>query len=323
MKCAGPLALLLTGCAVSRPIAVTHMERGDNALAREDVRAALVEFQQAVKLDPQYALAHSRLGQAYKRAGELSKAADSLQTAVRLDPFHFDSFFSLGDVYTLLNQVAYAVQAYVQCVKLKPQDFESRFRLAMCYHQQNDLSKAIPEYQMAVQLDPRNAVAWSNLGAAQDASGSSYEAIKAYKRALECDSNQPLVLVNLATVYINQDRFSAARMALEAALKQNPSLSVAHERLGYCHWREQRLDLAAACYQKAMQFDEGNARAFAGYGVVRMTQHLSDPVKLDLRDQAVEAWHRSLEIDAAQPKLRDLIEKYRVRGEPPVLTYDR
>ena len=44
-----------------------------------------------------------------------------------------------------------------------------------------------------------------------------------------------------------------------------------------------------------------------------MTQYLLDPVLVGTRDEAVEAWHRSLELDPNQPKLRELIEKYRVR----------
>jgi hypothetical protein len=36
----------------------------------------------------------------------------------------------------------------------------------------------------------------------------------------------------------------------------------------------------------------------------------------------VEAWHSSLEVNPNQPKLRELVEKYRSKHERPTLTLD-
>ncbi len=53
------------------------------------------------------------------------------------------------------------------------------------------------------------------------------------------------------------------------------------------------------------------AAAQAGYGVVRISQYLNDPQRSVFLDEAIEAWHSSLEIRPNQPKLRALLEKYR------------
>ena len=113
-----------------------------------------------------------------------------------------------------------------------------------------------------------------------------------------------------------------AARTLEVALQMAPKLSVAHERLGYCNWREQKLDAAAESYQEAVELNVKNARAHAGYGVVRMTQYLNEPTLVAYRDEAVESWHRSLEIEPNQPRLRTLIEKYRVKSAKPLLSLD-
>ncbi len=41
-----------------------------------------------------------------------------------------------------------------------------------------------------------------------------------------------------------------------------------------------------------------------------------------LRDEAVEAWHTSLELNPDQPKLRSLVEKYRLHSDLPVLNIE-
>jgi hypothetical protein len=50
-----------------------------------------------------------------------------------------------------------------------------------------------------------------------------------------------------------------------------------------------------------------------------MTMYLDQPDNVALRDDAVEAWHRSLEINPDQPKLRALVDKYRPKHEKPRL----
>jgi tetratricopeptide (TPR) repeat protein len=309
-------------CVLNREFARVHLQKGDVALAENNLDVALAEFKDAVKLDPRLAEGHRKLGSAYRRAGRLDDAAESLEAAVQLDPFDFGAFFELGEVYRLLDQMTQAIRAYVMACKLQPREFQPRFRLATAYHRGGDLEQAIEQYNEALKVEPRSAHAWSNLGAAYGARGLDYEAIRAYKRSLECETNQPVVLVNLATVYLNQERFATAQRTLVAALRIAPNLSLAHERLGYCHWRGQRYDEAATDYQTAIELNEKNSRAFAGYGVVRMTQYLKDPEQVAYRAEAIESWHRSLEVDPDQPKLRALIQKYRVKPERPVLSLD-
>jgi hypothetical protein len=53
-----------------------------------------------------------------------------------------------------------------------------------------------------------------------------------------------------------------------------------------------------------------------------MTQYLERPEDESLRDRAVEHWHVSLELDPDQPKLRSLVDKYRPKEAPPVMTIE-
>lgn len=307
-----PLLLLLaTGCAINQRAAELHLERGEDALARKDMDAALAEFLQAAQLNPDSPKAHTRLGQTYKQAGDLQQASTSLETAVRLDPFSFVASFELGEVYRLLDRLTQAIRAYVRACELNPFDFEARFRLASTYHRNGDFDEAAAAYKEALDLNPNNHYAWTNLGAVYDLQGKYYEAIRAYKESLERKTRQPVVLINLATAYIHQDRWETARKTLRVAIEMAPDLSIAHERYGYCLWRDDQLDEAARSYLRAMGLDSRNAAAFAGYGAVRITQYLNDAQRVAYLDEAIEAWHTSLELEPDQPRLRALIAKYR------------
>lgn len=310
----------LNGCALQ---AREHMERGGVALDQRDLDAALAEYRQAVSLDPNNADAHEKLGEVYREMGDLNKAADSLETAVRLDPFDFKPMFELGQVYQLLDRVAQAIKAYALACELDPKNFDVRSRLAICYQQSGDLDRAIETYKAALHIEPRNAFAWSNLGAVYNDKGMYYEAINAYKNSLECGTpHQPVVLVNLATAHINLERWQAARQTLQTAIRLDPNLSVAHARLAYCWWRENKLDEAAVCYRRAIELDTKNAPAYAGLGVVRLSQYLAQPEHEDYLNEAVECWHTSLEINPDQPKVRGLLDRYRIKQDRPIVDTD-
>ena len=318
----GTVFLVCSGCAITHEQAQLHLADGDAALAAKDLETALVEFREAVRLDPSFAEAHTKLGLAYKQKGDLPGAAESLKRAVRLDPSDFVSTFELGEVYRLLNKLTQAIRAYLIACELDPLNYDARVGLAGCYHRNGELTQAAAAYEEALGIDADNAVAWSNLGAIYHTQNRPYDALRAYKESLECDTRQPAVLVNMATVYLRQRRWSTAQHTLRIALDQAPDFSPAHERLGYCLWQQTLYEQAAAEYREAIQLDRKNAAAYAGYGVVRMTQYLNDPARVAFRDEAVEAWHTSLEIKPEQPKLRTLINKYRPEEEPPVLSYE-
>ena len=108
-------------------------------------------------------------------------------------------------------------------------------------------------------------------------------------------------------------------MTLQKAIELAPDLSSTYERLGYCLWREGKYKEACENYEKAIDLDSKNSAAFAGHGVVLMTQYLDSPENTSLRDRAVEEWHNSLELNPQQPKLRELVEKYRIKPEQPVV----
>lgn len=316
------LLALVSGCTLQQQRADVALTRGEAALDARDLNRAIAELTAAVELNPELVDAHASLGEAHWQSGNLSEAAEALEAAVQLDPLHFEALRRLGDVYRVLKDLTKCIRAYALACEIEPTDFEAHYRLASAYHELGELGRAIETYNTALRLEPRRAQAWGNLGAAYDANGQPYEAIRAYKRSLECNTNQPIVLVNMATVYLNQERFETARTTLAAALRMAPDLSIAHERMGYIQWRGQEHREAIASYERALEINPNNARALAGMGVVRMTQYLNDPGATEYRVQAVEWWHRSLEVDPQQPRLRSLIEKYRVRKEAPVLSIE-
>jgi len=316
--------VVLVGCtpgATLRPFAGLRadasVQRGQHLLEAEELDEALAEFENAVELHPKLAVAYSGMGWVHKLKGNYEAAAQAFAEALKLDPGSFDDAFALAKTYHQLARFLDAVRAYAHACDLDPASFEARLNLGVCYHQAGELQEAIDCYTQAIAIDPGAPAGHTNLGALYEAQGKYYRAIHAYNESLERDPKQPMVLVNLATALMKQGRFRGAQKALERSIELDPELAVAYWRLGYCFFRQREYAEALKRYEWAATLDPRMPETQAGLGVVRMAMYLQNPRDVKLRSQAVEHWHRSLELKPDQPKLRLLVKKYRLPQDSP------
>ena len=317
----GPAVWVLmagSGCALIREQqASQRVDRGEQLLTEDDLEAALVAFQEAAELNPQLAIAHSRLGVIYERMGEYERAIEAFARALRWQPFSFLDTMSLARLYHFTKRLGDAVEAYLHACDLEPEDFDAQLNLGVCYQQMGETQQAVERFGRAIEIAPDRPHAYVNLGVAYDTQGKYYEAIRAYKEALERDNRQPLVLVNLARTYMTQERLKIARMTLETALKIDDRLAAGHEALGYCLFRMQHYDEAERSYRNALLYNRKLPQAYAGLGSLYALGYLGNKQQTELLNQAIEYWHRSLELDPNQPRIRTLVAKYKPRGADP------
>ena len=84
-------------------------------------------------------------------------------------------------------------------------------------------------------------------------SGKPADAIANFTRLTEDYPELPEPYNNLAVLYASQGQFDKARVALEMAIRTNPSYATAHENLGDVYAK-----LASQAYSKALQLDTTN-----------------------------------------------------------------
>lgn len=319
------VAALAHGCApINRAIATSHVNRARAMLDRDDLEAALRQFQLASRIDRNSAVPHSGMGSIYRRMGDYDRAIGSFLEAIRRDPFSFGDTLNLAQLYHFTKRIKDAIQAYLHAVDLRPEDFDAHLNLGVCYQQSGASSQAAAQFAKAIEIDPDRPGAYVNLGVSLDAQGKHYEAIRSYKESLERDNRQPEVLVNLAASYMKQDRLKMARLALIEATRLDAGCAAAHEALGYCLFRLKQFDPARVSYERSLAADPRRPRAHAGIGSIFMLRYLEDADQVVFRDRGLEHWHRSLELDPDQPRIAKLIAKYspHIPGPEEVLLRD-
>ena len=134
------VSMTASGCSlVNRHRAEQRTEEGLRLLEADDLDAALVEFRDALALDPRSGVAHSRLGEIYRRQGNYEEAAEHLAEAVKINPSSYEDTFGLAQVYHLMSRLREAVKAYLHACDLAPDSFEGHLNLGVCYHQLGEM----------------------------------------------------------------------------------------------------------------------------------------------------------------------------------------
>jgi tetratricopeptide (TPR) repeat protein len=84
-----------------------------------DADAGLRLGMEAVKLEPDNALAHTVIARAYEHSGDYVKAIPQLETAIRLAPDNPQLHFSLSQAYTRVGKTAEAAKQIAEFQRLK------------------------------------------------------------------------------------------------------------------------------------------------------------------------------------------------------------
>jgi tetratricopeptide (TPR) repeat protein len=284
---------------------------GRRELQAGNLDRALQMFMKALERDPNQLDAHVGIGDIHQVKGDYAQAALQYETARNISPRSFEVNYKLGLMYHLLNRLQEAVDTYLQALTINPNNFDANLNLATAYLQIEQPGLALPYADKAVQLSPESQAAYVNLGAIYSALNRHEDAVTAYRSALDRGDLSPPIAVNLVNALVKINAFDRAINALDVMIRQEQRHEF-YERLGYVHFKAGAYEQSMAAYEKALELNPGDFASLNGLGVNLMTSYLKNGAKEPaLRDQAIASWQRSVRLNSDQPKIVDLISRYK------------
>ena len=188
----------------------------------ENLRKAIVQFEEAVKLDPKFAPAYSGLSDAYLWAGfnegimtaaeAKPKAKDAAEKAIQLDDSSAEAHASLA-TYKLFYEW--------------------------------DWAGSEREFRRAIALNPNYAFAHDQFGMGLAFQGRYEESIAQGKLAASLDPLSPQIPIDAVCAYVWKGDFQAAREEVKRAAELDPALF-------YCPWSSGWIDLNAGSVEDAI-----------------------------------------------------------------------
>lgn len=256
----------------SSPQALSAYWQGKALLERADVKgnvdAAVSAFEQAAKLDPKFALAHTGLAEAYRQRYLdvrdpiwAQQAIDEATHALSLDPNRAEVRYVLGLTLAGGGRLDDASAELYRALALQPNYEDARTQLGQLFATQGNIDAAIIEFRKAIALRPTSPAPYSAMGVA---------------------------LVNAA-------RYEEAVQVLSDAAERFPDNSRVYQQLGTAHQFLGNTEQAVANYRKALAI-RPSAPAYSNLGAfLHSTGDFAG---------AVDAYQHAIEIRPNSPATR-------------------
>jgi tetratricopeptide (TPR) repeat protein len=151
------------GVAVDRSQARVFLDKGKDLYRTDHDSEAAEAFQQAVKLDPDLAEAHFRLGLAYdalnkqqEAESEYKKAVDGYKKYLADNPKDAEAHYNLGQAYAGLHLYSEAAREYRQATKFKTDDADIYYDLGTALTKLAQYDEAAAAFSKSLEIDPEN-----------------------------------------------------------------------------------------------------------------------------------------------------------------------
>ncbi len=146
-------AFLSANTEQEKEIALHHFMQGEFLMNQGNYALAVLEFQDAIDLDPNAATIHISIADAYRRLGKGKRAEDHLIIALDLDPKDLEAREMLGQLYLAQNKFIEAELVFKELKILDPDNLEYLFTLADLARLQKNWDLAIDYYIEGYQIN--------------------------------------------------------------------------------------------------------------------------------------------------------------------------
>ena len=198
-------------------LAETHASLGGTKLVYDrDPVAAERQFKQAIRLNPQYAMAHDGYARCLAELGQMEESLAECKLALELDPFNLEINLHLGRHYLIAQQYDLAIGQLEKTLTLQPDFYNAIILLGIAYEQKKAYSKAIAEFHKASVIEKRPVLA-GFLGYTYAMAGKKEEALEILDDLLAQSKRSYVPPYSIALIYTGLDKDDEALEWLERA----------------------------------------------------------------------------------------------------------
>ena len=254
----------LASCASDEAKFASHIERGEGYVETEKWPEAIIEFRNALQLDPNSGDAHYQLSQVHLKAGQAREAFWELRETVRLDDANLEAKIQFAQLSIFAGELEEALERSDEVIEADPGRMEAYVVKAQALEGLKQLEEARVAYQAAVDADPESLSALLLFAEFLRRNGERDEAEPLFRKGLEIEASYP------------------AYAALGAFLRGNPDSEVEVEEV----------------LREAIAVAEGDAQIIRAYSVLAASLFQIErfPESYQLLEQGIERAENPLDL---------------------------
>ena len=233
---------------------------------------AIEHYDQAIRIQSDYADAHNNLAGILRNQGKLPEAINHYEQAARGKPNLAGVQFNLGSTLEQAGRAEEAIGQYEQAIRIKPDFAYAHNNLGVLLMARGRLQEAVDHFQQALRIQPDNAEAHFNLALASSRLGRWQDAIDHYQQVVRIKPDLVQARRNLAKALLQTGKVPEAIEQFDLALRVQPDDADTHNNLGLALEWSGRIREATAQYERALQIKPDFAPAQTNLARVRAIQ---------------------------------------------------
>ena len=249
--------------------AVTYLRWGNAKFKQEKYESAIVNYDRAIELKPDYDDAYNNRGAAKAKLGIYKSAILDFDRAIEFEPEDANTYKSRGA--TKAEQGAYgaAISDYDRAIELKPDYAEAYRERGVMKHKLGLYESAVLDYGKAIELKPDYAETYNGRGAAKYEQGAYGAAILDFNKAIELEPDDANTYNNRGAAKAEQGTYSAAILDFDEAIELKPDYAETYRERGVMKYKLGLYKSAILDYDKAIELKPDYTKAYRGRGIAK------------------------------------------------------
>ena len=243
-------------------LANTLASRADGLLDTGQIDRAIVDYREALRIEPTHANAKTGLSQALTAKG-IETAGDTgsnaaipmLEEAVKLDPKNDIAFAKLGEVYDANNDSTKALANYEKALQINPELPSIYVPAGVIYLSNGEIAKAEAAAQNAEKRGVNDGSLNNLKGMILYKQNKNTEALAAFDKVLATDGRNATAKYYRASLLDRMNQPDKSVAAYQETVALEPTYSPAWYDLGVSYYNRGDYAKAANAYQEAIKVD--------------------------------------------------------------------
>jgi len=234
-------------------------------------KEAIIQIDALIEKYPLVPLLLNISGSFYKSDSQLEVAVIKFNQALVLEPNYTEVHYNLGVTLRELGQIEEAIKSYKNAISIKNEHPNAHYNLGNALLSLKHYDAAIEHFESAVIFNPKFAQAHNNLGLANKLLGNDFEAGNNFDKALIIKPDYAEAANHRGVIFQNNGDLKNAIKYYHKSLKINPELADAYNNIGLTEKELNKTDNAIKSFENALAVDPNFANAY--YNLSQIKQY--------------------------------------------------
>lgn len=199
-----------------------HLGYGNACYRHGDLNEALAAFRKLTELRPERIEGWNNSGIVLMAAGDAREAQRAFARVLEIEPDNAGALLNMGNCFMIESDHFKARELFDRAIAARPDYADAWFNLGNAHIREQEYRKAKLAFDRALRYQREFTSALKNRGLACERLGEWDEAADCYRKAADRDKTDAGIQINLANVYLGQDKLEEAKSCFLKAVKLAP-----------------------------------------------------------------------------------------------------